>query len=159
MIQTAIIIVVSIAFLIIYHFAIKNPMSQQEKVIEAFERFVGVNILYQTFDGELFVELPDAQAYGIGLLSQAIINIPRPFTIPDEVLPSEGKWVYLPHGANNILQDNLIVNGFGELGDSSNFSQFNREPFVNQFSQGYSVTGKVMVTTDALIPIDFQSIY
>lgn len=168
--MTSVIIVsVAIGLLILYHFILKNPMSQQEKVIEAFEHFVGVNILYQTFDGELFVELPDAQVYATSLLSQAIITIPRPLSVPDEVLPNEGKWVYLPNGSTSVLKKNLIVNGFGELGGLVNFSKFQQHiqnDFIEfqlganyQGEQGYIVDGKALLMTDALIPVTPGQLY
>jgi hypothetical protein len=169
MMQSIIIIAVAFGFILFYHFVLKKTMSQQKKVLEAFERFVGVNVLYQTFDGDLHVELSDAQAHAVNLLSQAIINIPRPSTIPDETLPNDGKWVYMPNGALAVLQDNLIVNGFGELGGKVNFSKF--EPHVqDEFAElglaanyigerAFVTDSKAVIMTDSLIAVDPTKVY
>jgi hypothetical protein len=148
-----------------------KTMSQQEKIIEAFERFVGVNILYQTVNGDLFVDLADAQASATSQLSNNIITINRPANLPVEVLPFEGKWVYMPFGLNETaVPGNLIANGFGELGGKVNFSKF--EPFIfNEFAefgtrgvsaeglQSFLINSKALVTTDALIPVSYKEMY
>lgn len=168
MIQTFFVVAIGIGFIFIYYFFLQKPMSQQEKVIEAFEHFIGVDTLYQTFDGELFVELPDAQVYAASLLSQAIINIPRPLTVPDEVMQNAGKWVFLPNGSTSVLQKNLVVNGFGELGGLVNFSKFQRYVLddtngtVNPNNIGeqcYLVDSKAAVNTDDFFAIDPSKMY
>jgi hypothetical protein len=130
-------------------------MSQTERILNLFERFPTATVLFQTVDGELFTELPDAQAHAVTQLSQVIVNIARPATFPVEILPHGGKWVFLPDGANDILQDNLIVNGLGELGDSTNFSKFTKDVSIpTVYPQGYTVSTKNLIATDALIPVD-----
>lgn len=168
MTQLLTVIALEVFFLLFYYLIPTKPMSQQEKVIEAFEHFIGVNVLYQTFDGELFVELPDAQVYAANLLSQAIINVARPVSIPAEVMPNQGKWVFLPNGSTSILQKNLIVNGFGELGGVINFSKFQRYVLDdtgtaanpnNVGEQCYLIDTKTAANTDGFIAIDPAKMY
>ncbi|MEA5461555.1 hypothetical protein VB796_20985 [Arcicella sp. LKC2W] len=144
-------------------------MTHAAQVLEAFEKFTSAEVLYQTVDGELFTELPDAQAYAAQLISTAIVTIPRPTAVTPEAMPFSGKWVFLPHGSASVLQDNLIINGFGELGGKVNFSKF--QPYVGDESnlsavfpnaiaqQSFSTDTKAYVTTDGLIAINPSKMY
>jgi hypothetical protein len=144
-------------------------MTHTEKINYYFERFPSAAVLYQSVDGELFTELSDATAWAASLTSQDIVTIARPVSLPIEVLPRNGKWVFLPDGANAILQDNLMVNGFGELGGKINFSDF--QPHVqNDFAEfgvsanyrgdrGFTTDGKVLLMSDSLIPMDATKFY
>lgn len=149
----------------------KTPktMSQNEKILLYFQRF-GVNVLYQTVDGELFVELSDAQAAAFSLLSSTVVTINRPVGVVSETLPRHGKWVFVPEGlTEGLMPNNLIANGFGEIGSNINFSKF--EPFIsNEFAEfGTSLTSigdesflcntKATLAMDGFVPINHKELY
>lgn len=162
-----VVVVLIVGLIFIIHTQIK--MTHTEQVLEAFARFTSAEVLYQTADGELFTELPDAQAYAAQLISTAIVTIQRPESAIAEPNPFSGKWVWLPHGSPSVLQNNLIVNGFGELGGVVNFSKFSAyiedatdivSPIPSGIGQqSFVMDTKTTIGTDGLIAIDPSQMY
>lgn len=137
-------------------------MSQTEKILYYFERFFNVTALFQTVDGELFTSNADATAWAASLLSDTIVTINRPTSLSQEILPHAGKWVFMPDGASSLSSENLIANGYGELGDLTNFSKFGLTPFndsQHNHLQGFTYDGNLIRTNDTLIPIDANNFY
>jgi hypothetical protein len=105
------------------------PVSVLESVLNVFRAFPSQMSVFLTENNEIFNELDDAEAYALSLPVPAIRQVGRPPSVPPPVTiapQQEGAWVYLPSGqsSNNRNVSNLIVNGNGDLGDNTNFSQF-----------------------------------
>lgn len=80
-------------------------MTSEERIYNTFRDLPNQAILYQTSDGEVFVELEDAQLYAVSLLDSSIQNYNRPNPLPSQPTPinPDGVWINVPDKLGTVF--------------------------------------------------------
>lgn len=80
-------------------------MTAQERLWQTFRDMPTVTILYQTSDGEVFVELEDAQFYAVSLSDSSIQPYNRPDPMPPVPTPinPDGVWIKVPDKLGTVF--------------------------------------------------------
>lgn len=149
----------------------------EERAIQLFTRFTGVDILYRASDAEYFLTEADVQAYvEYYLTSGAYTTVERvdPLPpLPEEPDPSEPIWVLInePLSATGLRYDGVVsftagtIGGLGEeIHQTNKLSAFRVGNYVLAVSRtpvsvGQSKYGKILEINGQSITIDFEKSY
>jgi hypothetical protein len=80
-------------------------MTGQERLWQTFRDMPNQQTLYQTSDGEVFVELEDAQYYASSLEDSAVQTYNRPNPVPPApaTINPNGVWINIPDKQGTVF--------------------------------------------------------
>ncbi len=80
-------------------------MTPNDRLYNTFRDLPTQQVLYQTSDGEVFVELEDAQYYSVALPDVSIQVFNRPNPLPSQPAPinSDGVWIKVPDKVGTVF--------------------------------------------------------